>query len=138
MEPHPEDGGKRKAGQRRRFSKEFKRQVVEETLAGDASVASIALRHRLNTNLVFTWRRRYLRGLVPATTKSVKMLPVTISDPSTAVPAVLSESPSVNKSARRSRPAGVIEIELNGVRIHLKGAVDAAALRVVLTVLGSR
>jgi len=32
---------KREAGGRRRFSEEFRRQVVEETLGGDASVAGM-------------------------------------------------------------------------------------------------
>ena len=59
-------------GKRRRFSKEFRRQVVQETLVPDASVAGVALRHRLNANLVFTWRRKLLPALVPAWAKSVK------------------------------------------------------------------
>ena len=54
------DAGAR-AVQRRRFSAEFKQGVVEETLVPGASVAAIALRHRLNANLLFKWRRRYLR-----------------------------------------------------------------------------
>ena len=138
MNPETEGDAKREAGRRRRFSEEFKRQVVEETLAGDASVASIALRHRLNANLVFTWRRQYLRALAPSPAKSVKLLPVMIGDPSPTVPEAVSESPSVSKSARRSAFQGTIHIEVNGARIHLKGAVDTEALRVVLTVLGSR
>jgi transposase-like protein len=71
---------------RRRFSKEFKHQVVEETLIRGASVAAIALRHRLNANQVFNWRRKHLReaALLPA--KAVKMLQVTIEAPSVPLP----------------------------------------------------
>jgi len=138
MKPETEGTAKRGAGRRRRFSKEFRRQVVQETLAGDASVAGVALRHRLNANLVFTWRRQYLRALVPTPAKPVQMLPVTIADAGAPVPAVVPEPVSACKSPRRSRPRGAIEIELNGARIQLKGVVDAEALRVVLTVLGLR
>jgi hypothetical protein len=68
------------------------------------------------------------------------MLPVTLAEAGAAVPMVASEliSAGAGKLPRRSRPRGAIEIELNGARIRLKGAVDAEALRVVLTVLASR
>lgn len=140
MKPETEGTAKREAGRRRRFSEEFRRQVVEETLAGDASVAGIALRHRLNANLVFTWRRKYLRALAQTAAKPVEMLPVRIADAGVAVPMVASKliSAGAGKSPRRSRPRGAIEIELNGARIQLKGAVDAEALRVVLAVLAAR
>jgi len=133
-----EGAAKREAGRRRRFSQEFRRQVVEETLAGDASVAGVALRHRLNANQVFTWRRKYLQALAATQAKSVKMLPVTVADAGATVPTVASELNAASKPVRRSRPRGAIEIELNGVRIVLKGAVNAQALRVVLTALVSR
>ena len=43
----------RSVGKRRRFSEEYQREVVQETLAPGASVAGVALKHRLNANLVF-------------------------------------------------------------------------------------
>lgn len=62
---------KREAGRRRRFSQEFKRQLLEETLAGGGGVAGIALRQHLSANLVFTWRRQYLRALASIHAKPV-------------------------------------------------------------------
>jgi transposase len=129
---------RRSAGRRRRFSKEFKRQVVQETLAGDASVAGVALRHRLNANQVFTWRRKYLGALATSQANSVKLLPVTIADAGATVPAVAAEPVVGNKPVRRYRVRGAIEIEINGARIVLKGAVDGQALRVVLEALVCR
>jgi transposase len=129
---------RRGVGKRRRFTKEFRRQVVQETLAAGASVAGVALRHRLNANLVFTWRRKLLPTLVPARAKSVKLLPVTIADVGASVPALAPEPVAASQRARRSRARGAIEIELNGARIVLKGTVDAEALRVVLAALASR
>lgn len=129
---------RRGAGRRRRFTKEFRRQVVQDTLAPGASVAGVALRHRLNANLVFTWRRKLLPTLAPARAKSVKLLPVTVTESPAAVPALVREPIASSKPVRRARVRGAIQIELNGARIVLKGAVDAQALRVVLTALASR
>lgn len=125
-------------GERRRYSKEFRRQVVQETLAPGASVAGVALRHRLNTNLVFTWRRKLLPTLVPARAKSVKLLPVTIADAGALVPGLTPEPVAASQRARRSRGRGAIEIECNGARIVVKGAIDGQVLRVVLEALVSR
>ena len=101
-------------------------------------MTGVALRHRLNANLVFTWRRKLLPALAPGRANSVKLLPVTVSESPGAVPGLVGEPIASSQPARRGRARGAIEIELNGARIVLKGAVDAEALRVVLAVLGSR
>lgn len=119
---------------RRRFSKEFKRQVVEETLVRGASVAAIAMSHRLNANQVFTWRRKYLRESAVASTKAVKMVPVTIEAPSVPLPL---HRPSTRRAAS-SLPRGSIEIEYAGATIRVRGMVDTEALRVALEVLCAR
>ena len=125
-------------GRRRRFTKEYRRQVVEETLVPGASIAGVALKHRLNANLVFTWRRKLLPALAPAGGRAVKLLPVTITDSVAQTSATAGESVGSGKPVRRYRTRGVIEIELNGARLVLKGAVDSEALRVVLSALLSR
>jgi transposase len=112
--------------------------VVRETLAAGASVAGVALRHRLNANLVFTWRRKLLPSLAPARAKSVKLLPVRIADAGASVPALAPEPVAASQPARRSGARSVIEIECNGARIVVKGAVDGQTLRVVLEALVSR
>ena len=43
--------------QRRSYSKSFKAQVIQECAQPGASIASIALNHRLNANLVHKWIR---------------------------------------------------------------------------------
>jgi len=43
---------------RRRFSPEFKAQILEACLQPDASVAGVALEHNLNANLVHKWLRK--------------------------------------------------------------------------------
>ena len=124
-------------GKRRRFTKVYRRQVVEVTLVPGASIAGMALKRRLNANLVFTWRRKLLPALAPARSRAVKLLPVTIADSdTTSAPAADAETPS--RPVHRYRTRGVIEIELNGARLVLKGVVDAEVVRVVLSVLVSR
>ena len=63
--------------QRRRRSVEEKRRIVEETLEAGASVARVALRHGINANQVFAWRKKYREGRLG---KASKLLPVTVSD----------------------------------------------------------
>jgi transposase len=111
---------------RRRHTAEFRREVVEKTLVPGASVAAIALEHRLNANLLFTWRRNYLRTL-RAVAQTPRMLPVMVE----------AAAPLDAKPAQRAA-ASVIEIELAAGRIRLKGAVDVVALRAVIDLLARR
>ena len=47
---------------RRKFSKAFKRQVVEEFLAGEVTQAQLARRYDLSDHLIIQWRKRYAEG----------------------------------------------------------------------------
>ena len=119
------DATKRVRGSRRRHDAAFKREVVSKTLAPGASVAAIALENRLNTNLLFKWRRDHLRAQGRlATARPSTMLPVMVA---TASNEALGSRP-------RSAP-GLIEIELPAGRIRIRGGVDADSLRVVIDVL---
>lgn len=131
-----EGGAKQAVVRRRSFTREFKRLVVKQTLAPGASVSAVALQHRLNTNMLFTWRRWYLRELAGA--PSVNLLPVRIEASETAVCAGMPEPNPTGQSARSPALPGSIEIEVFGACIRLKGGVDAQALRSVLDVLSRR
>ncbi len=66
---------------RRHYDQAFKRHLVELTLVPGASVARTALDHRLNANILFRWRRHYLRELEGAGQQAAgALLPVTVSD----------------------------------------------------------
>jgi len=113
--------------ERRRHGAAFKRRLIEQTLVPGVSVARIALENGVNTNLLFKWRRNHVgshRAEAPA------LLPVAINEPS-AEPTLMSPP------AARAIAGGVIEIELTGARIRLKGSVDLAALRVALQMLST-
>ncbi|MBF6571723.1 MAG: transposase [Candidatus Binataceae bacterium] len=131
-----EGGAKRPIVRRRSFTREFRRLVVKESIAPGASVSSVALRHRLNTNVLFNWRRQYLREL--AGVQSVNLLPVKIDGSESIVAAGASESIPPQQSVRKPALPGCIEIEAFGACIRVKGAVDAEALSAVLGVLARR
>jgi transposase len=113
----------------------FKRKVVELSLAPGASVAAIALEHGINANLLFGWRKSYLK--VRADTRAGRqctpapatLLPVEVV--ASPVPAVAPAAPA-NRSANAP---GSIEIEVAGARVRVRGVVDAASLRSVLAAL---
>jgi transposase len=124
MKREPSTPAKRERKSRRRFAAKFKRAIVEKTLLPRASVAAIALEHRLNTNLLFKWRRDHMRRLAHEAA-ATKMLPVVVEQPITAA------------ASQRLTPS-VIEVELPAGRIRLKGAVDVESLRVVIELLSRR
>jgi len=88
-------------------------------------------RIRINANLVRRWVVGHRRTLPGAKSKqAAALLPVTID----------AEAPLADAAiAKRTHSSAVtIELEVYGVRIRLRGGVDAAALRSVLDVLAQR
>ncbi len=119
---------------KRKHSAAFKRKLVGLTQQAGASVAAIALEHGVNANLVFKWRREQLgRPSAAKPVRSVVLLPVTV-DPLPPVSATGNAVPAAANTARASS-GGVIEIELGGARVRLRGVVDEASLRCVLLAL---
>lgn len=122
---------------RRRYAAEFKRQLVRMSLVPGASAAKIALKHQLNANLLFKWRRLYLREISGAAAEPVKLLPVTVrecTDESGPPPVETAKSA---RWSRRTR-SGTIEIELPEGRIQVKGGVEIELLRSVVQMVRGR
>jgi transposase len=116
---------------RRRWSRDDKMRIIEETLAPGAVVTEIARRHGIATSLVFTWRRRARLTTVAAA--GPRLVPVQVA----AVESVQSIQAPATIPARKRR--GVIEIELgDGKRVSVDENVDADALGRVLDVLSRR
>lgn len=115
---------------RRRFSIEYKRRLVEESLEGFDSVSVVARRHDVNANQLFRWRQLYRLGELgaPSEGSALTLLPVRLA---------ASEPPPVQPEVKGAAPSGSLEIQLAaGHRLVVRGVADAAALRVVLEVLG--
>src|SRR6478752_3664085 len=117
---------------RRRWSRDDKMRIIEETLAPGAVVTEIARRHGIST-LVFTWRRR--ARLASVVSAGPKLVPVQLT-PAAAESVSSTEAPAAIPSRRRR---GLIEIELGGgKRVSVDENVDADALGRVLDVLSRR
>ena len=52
---------------RRKFSKAFKSQVVEEFLAGEVTQAQLARRYGISDHLIIQWRKGYAEGKLEET-----------------------------------------------------------------------
>ena len=112
-------------GPYRKRSLEDKRAIVRECLIPGASVAAVALAHRVNANLLRKWLKKYRAGEYGEIQSAVGLLPVKLTeaaDMSAASPA----APTM---------AGHIEIELAAGRVRVHGTVDAHLLRAVLASL---
>lgn len=102
----------------------LKREIVAASLVPGASVSLVARQYDVNTNLVFTWRKR-LGEAAPAVPAPQMVPVVVVPDPPIAAPPIGS--------------AEVIEIELpRGYRVRVGSNVKGAALRLVLDALERR
>jgi transposase len=131
---------------RRSWAVEEKRRIVEETLLPGASVATVARRHDINANLLFSWRRQaHLGGT--ATPAPAEFVPIGVFECAAdegpglvALPAAGTPPASGRRSPGRApkldeRP-GVIEIDLaDGARVRVDAFVNERALSRVLRVL---
>ena len=121
---------------RREHSAEFKRDLVARSLEPGVSVAAIAMEGGINANLLFGWRRKHQNAMaqggnaVPGRPTAM-LLPVSIE----TAPAERPCTPSTTSSVRSG--GGTIEIEIGSARVRLRGGVDEASLRTVLTALRS-
>jgi transposase len=111
---------------RRRRSEEERRRIVAESFEPGASVSVVARRHDVNTNLLFTWRRRYGTEVQGAGGSAMFVPAVIANDAPPQAPA-----PAVAASI-----AGRMEIELpGGCRLIAGNDVDTAVLGRVIRAL---
>lgn len=114
---------------------EFKRRLAVEACEPGVSVAQLALRYGLNTNMVFKWRRQYRAGQFDThgDAKAVGTKPLFL--PVIAGPA--QGKPIATKAADSPQP-GYIEIIHGQTSIRVCGDVTASALHLVLDCLAAR
>lgn len=115
---------------KRRHSTAFKRKLLELIEQPGASVSAVALEHGVNANLVFKWRRAKLeRQRSPRVVHQPVLLPVSVDQHESLLRV---PSPDPERSAFKE---GLIEIEMAGARVLLRGSVDPASVRSVLLAL---
>jgi transposase len=119
---------------RRLHDRAFKDELIAQSLAPGASVAAIAMKGGINANLLFKWRRERVRTMVVSAPAAATLLPVCVI-PEAASAATAQPTVRVLPAVNRSSPAGVIEVEIAGAQLRLRGAVDETALSTVLRAL---
>jgi transposase len=112
---------------RRHWSKQERRQIVEETLKPGASVSVVARAHDVNANQVFKWRKLYRAGRLDAEGRPEnRLLPVKISE-SLAI-----SQPTTVRRRMKNRRSGIIDIDLGHARVRIEGAADPECVRAAL------
>ena len=108
-----------KVRRRRKYDDKFKQQVVAECDQPGASIASIALPHGINANLVHTWRRESRQASEPPEPPAPPS--VTPQNPPTFIPLALAPNPvSVVADIR-------IELRRGGTTVAVTWPLGAAA-----------
>jgi transposase len=130
MEHIMKDQPRESARTRRLHDRAFKDDMVAQSLVPGASVAAIAMKGGINANLLFKWRREHVSAKGAVAPAGATLLPVCV------IPDVAAMPSSVLTAAvgRGARP-GVIELEIAGAQLRLRGTVDEAMLSSVLRAL---
>jgi len=120
---------------RRHHDRSFKAGLVQQSLRPGASVAAIALQNGVNANLLFKWRRDHLRATRSTSTEPAVLLPVHVMQATEVASTSTSIASTPVVPMNRGARAGLIELEIAGARLCLRGAVDEASLCSVLRAL---
>ena len=87
---------------RRFYSPELKLQVVQTCTQPGASIAGVALKHGINTNIVHRWIREHSQGTLVIQPQA--FVPVTLStepEPVATKPVVVAATPEIRMELRR-------------------------------------
>jgi transposase len=124
---HPRQG-------HRVYPREFKQQVIRETLEPGASVSIVARRHDMNANVVFGWRKQYREGKLvvpdsneapPPRVGAAQLFAVDVIDmpmpTPRALPGTASAPSKTADSVSAPPPVCEIEIEIGKRRVRIRG-----------------
>lgn len=116
------------SGRRRAWSAEEKARIVAESHVPGESVCSVARRHALTPQQLFTWRREARRHREPVEAAAPLF-----------VPAVVAPSPEMATKRRRRRQAqaspAAIELEIDGVTVRVGRGAEARTVAAVIRAL---
>lgn len=131
---------------RRQHERSFKAELVKQCMEPGASVAAIALSGGVNANLLFKWRRDHMRASRPvcAAQTSTVLVPVHVAASADGDDGLQQLSAPLPTPTPTPQPlahcvgngvSGVIELDIAGAQLRLRGAVDEACLCSVLRAL---
>ena len=116
------------AGRRRNWSAEEKASIIAESYIEGETVSSVARRHGLTAQQLFTWRRQARQPVAEPPTMFVPAV-VEAVEPE-APPAVA----PVRRVRRRSKTSG-IELEIGGVAVRVGSDANPRAIAAVIRAL---
>ena len=119
---------------RRQHERAFKDEPIAQSLVLGASVAGIAMKGGINANLLFKWRREHVKAMATSAPNAATLLPVCVIPEATS-PSITQPVAPVGPAVSRASSPGVIEVEIAGARLRLRGAVDETMLGTVLRAL---
>ena len=122
-------------GRRRSWSDDEKATILAQSYAGGESVCSVARRHGLTPQQLFTWRREARKAAEAAVT----FAPVVVT-PAPKMPTVEPASPRKERNparrpARKRRGAAAIELEAGGVTARVADGASTEAIAAVIRAL---
>jgi transposase len=118
-------------GRRRRFSREDKARIVEETLAEGAVISEVARRYGLSPQQLFAWRRDARRASAAISEAEVaQFVPAIVDQPKASCPRV--RMPRVRCGGDGF---GEIAIEIAGVTVRVGRGADAETVAAVVHAL---
>ena len=132
---HNDDGRHRRievitgVRRRRQWSASEKAQIVAESFFPGVNISEVARRSGVSVGVLFRWRRVALASS-SASSVPLTFTPVTLTVEPQEVPQ--QENDHIHLDVCPDSVSGVIEIELSGAFIRLRGPVSEAALRTVL------
>jgi len=119
---------------RRNHDQAFKDDLIAQSLIPGASVSAIAMKGGINANLLFKWRREHVRATAQAAPAAATLLPVCVVPDVEPMQAPQPNAP-VGAGVHRGARSSVIEVEVAGAVLRLRGAVDETMLSSVLRAL---
>jgi transposase len=120
-------------GRRRRFSKDDKASIIEETLAPGVVVSEVARRHGLTLQQLFGWRRQArLPAAGSADTAAPLFVPAVVEAP---LPKCAVRRRGRNRMRQAGRTSGVIEVEIDGVTVRVGRGAEAKTVAAVIGAL---
>ena len=118
------------SGRRREWSDEQKAQIVAESYEPGIKVCSVARRHGLTPQQLFTWCRLARKPLEAAPNlQDVPMFAPAVVDVPTKPVAKEPEAPRV---LRKKSSSGAIELEIGGAIVRIASGADAATIAAVI------
>ncbi len=116
----------------RTYAREFKQQVIRETLEPGMSVSIVARRHDINANVVFGWRKQYREGKLelpvleaaPPAMTGTELLSVDVIESALMLPAPQPTGGTTSKvisGVPAPMPVCGIEVEVGKRLVRIRG-----------------